>query len=191
MLYVRTINGKQEFSNCKTIQTLEGIWISNPSPEQIESAGWIEYIPPTPIDEEEPITEPDSYEIMMAVKKMLSSTIDSLSDEEALSVAALYPTWISVLGKTIGIGERYWYDGKLYKVIQQHTVQENWTPDVSISLFTEVTIEEWPEWRQPGGAQDAYMIGDKVTFNGLHYVSLLDNNVWSPETLPSAWRSES
>ncbi|MBP5725286.1 MAG: hypothetical protein J6X18_17135, partial [Bacteroidales bacterium] len=78
------------------------------------------------------------------------------------------------------VGERYWYDGKLYKVIQQHTVQDDWTPDVSASLFTEVSIEEWPDWIQPTGAQDAYMTGDKVTHNDKHWVSDVDNNVWEP-----------
>lgn len=187
MLYTRTINGKQEFSDCRVIQ-LDGIWISNPSEEQIALAGWIEYIPPQV--EPTPMTEPDTYEIMEAVKKMLSSSVTDLSDEEALSVAALYPTWISKIGEQVNTGERYWYDGKLYKVIQQHTVQDDWTPDVSVSLFTEVTIEEWPEWKQPLGQQDAYMIGDKVTYNGQHYMSLIDNNVWSPEVTPQYWEAQ-
>ncbi len=187
MLYTRVINGKQEFSNCKSI-ILNDTLICNPSIEQIAAAGWIEYV--SPVIESQPVTEPDTYDIMEAVKKMLSSSIENLSDEEALSVAALYPTWISKTGETINIGERYWYNEKLYKVIQQHTVQDNWTPDVSVSLFTEVTIEEWPEWKQPLGQQDAYMIGDKVTYNGQHYVSLIDNNVWSPEVLPSGWEAK-
>lgn len=187
MLYTRTINGKQEFSNCRTIQ-LDGLWISNPSAEQIALAGWVEWIPPQV--EPTPMTEPDTYEIMEAVKRMLSSSVTDLSDEEALSVAALYPTWISKVGEQVNTGERYWYDGKLYKVIQQHTVQEDWTPDVSLSLFTEVTIEEWPEWRQPLGQQDAYMTGDKVTYNGQHYTSLMDYNVYSPEAYPQGWRLE-
>lgn len=184
MLYTRTINGKQEFSNCRTIQ-LDGLWISNPSAEQIALAGWVEWIPPQV--EPTPMTEPDTYEIMEAVKRMLSSSVTDLSDEEALSVAALYPTWVSKVGKQVNVGERYWYDGKLYKAIQQHTVQEDWTPDVSVSLFTEVTIEEWPEWVQPISAETAYNTGDKVSYNGQHYVSLIDNNVWSPEVTPQYW----
>lgn len=81
-----------------------------------------------------------------------------------------------------------WYDGKLYKVIQSHTVQDDWTPDVSASLFTLVTVEEWPEFVQPTGAHDAYMTGDQITFNGQHYVSLIDNNTYSPETYPQGWQ---
>lgn len=187
MLYTRTINGKQEFSDCRTIQ-LDGLWISNPNSEQIALAGWVEYVPPQV--EPMPMTEPDMYDIMDAVKRMLSSSVAELSDEEALSVAALYPTWNSKMGEQVNTGERYWYDGKLYKVVQAHTVQENWTPNVSASLFSEVTIEEWPEWVQPTGVQDAYMIGDKVTFEEKHYISLIDNNTWSPAVYPAGWEEQ-
>jgi hypothetical protein len=31
------------------------------------------------------------------------------------------------------------------------------------------------------------MTGDKVTFNGEHYESLIDNNTWSPADYPSGW----
>ena len=118
---------------------------------------------------------------------MLSSEAEELSDEDALEVAALYPTWTSKMGQTINVNERLWYDGKLYKVIQSHTVQSDWTPDVATSLFTEISIEEWPAWVQPTGAQDAYMQGDKVTFDGEHYISLIDNNTWSPVDYPAGW----
>ena len=82
------------------------------------------------------MTEPDTYEIIEAVKKMLSSSVAELSDEDALDVAVLYPTWNGKIGQSVNTGERYWYDGALYKVIQSHTVQEDWTPDVTASLFT-------------------------------------------------------
>lgn len=38
------------------------------------------------------------------------------------------------------------------------------------------------DWVQPTGAQDAYQKGDKVTYEGKHYISDIDNNVWSPTT---------
>lgn len=43
------------------------------------------------------------------------------------------------------------------------------------------------EWKQPTGAHDAYMKGDKVIYKGDVYESLIDNNVWSPEVYPSGW----
>lgn len=184
-MYYKIINDRQVFSTCKSIRTANGV-ISKPSAEQIAAEGWQVYTPP--IVPPQPQTEPDMEQMIEAVKKMLTSSTEELSDEDALDVAALFPTWVSKIGDEVAVGERLWYDGKLYKVIQAHTVQEDWTPDNATSLFTEVSIEEWPEFVQPTGAQDAYMIGDKITFNGNYYVSLIDNNVWSPEANPSGWQ---
>ena len=76
-------------------------------------------------------------------------------------------------------------DGLLYQVIagKGHTSQADWTPDVATSLWKPIAnpAEEWPQWSQPIGAHDAYMMGDKVTYNGQHYISIVDNNVWAPD----------
>lgn len=166
------------FSDCKTIQTDEGVWISNPSAEQIAEAGWMPY-EPTPVAPV-PSVEPEYQEVIEAVKKMLKSSCETLSDEQALEVAALYPTWVSMIGKDVAVGQRYWYDEKLYRVIQAHTVQESWTPELTPSLFAEVSIEEFPEWKQPLGSEDSYHLGDKVSHVEKHWVSTIDYNVYEP-----------
>lgn len=181
MTYTKTINGRQVFSSCATIQMPDGSWVSNPSPEQISAAGWEVYVPPVvPEPEPEPQTEPDMYEVMEAVKRMLATDIVELSDEDALDIAALYPTWASKDGEQVVVGERLWYDGKLYKVVQAHTVQDDWKPDTLPALYTEVSIEEIPAWVQPVGATGLYMTGDKVTHNGSTWESTVDNNSWEP-----------
>ena len=43
------------------------------------------------------------------------------------------------------------------------------------------------EFKQPTGAHDAYMNGDMVVYNGKIYKSIIDNNVWSPDTYPNGW----
>ena len=186
-MWTKIINDRQVFSQCKTIQANNGTWISNPTVEQILAAGWEEFVIPEPSDEDAISVEPTAEQIIIAVKTMLSSNTESLSDEEALAVAALYPLWIDKVGKSVAVGERLWYNNKLYKVIQAHTVQEDWTPDTAVSLFTVVSIEEWPEFIHPTGAHDAYNTGDKITFNGHHYVSKIDSNVYSPEEYPDGW----
>ena len=82
------------------------------------------------------------------------------------------------------IGQLRQYNGILYKCILEHTSQEDWTPDTAVSLWTTTAnpAEEWPLWSQPIGAHDAYMTGDKVTYNDQHYISTVDHNVWSPPT---------
>lgn len=187
MIYYKVINDRQVISSCKAIQ-LNGVWVSNPSAEQIALAGWEVYVPP--VIPPKPQTEPDYDLVIQAVKRMLSSDTEELTDKDALDVAAMFPTWASKIGESVSVGERLWYDGKLYKVIQAHTTQADWTPDAVPALFREVSIVEWPEFVQPTGAHDAYMAGDKVTFNGQHYTSIIDNNVYSPAAYPAGWRLE-
>lgn len=171
-------SGIREFSTCKTIKTSSGQWISNPSAEQIAAEGWVEYIPP--VIPPAPQTEPSEYDKVVALNKMLASDIVALDDESALQVIALFPTWVEYIGKTLNVGERYYYDNRLWKVIQSHTAQADWTPNATPALYTEVSIEEFPEWRQPLGSEDAYKNGDKVSHNGKHWVSTMDANVYEP-----------
>jgi len=187
-MYHKFIGDREVFSTCKSIQTNEGFWISNPTEEQIADAGWLPYVPP--VVPPEPELEPDLTAEMEAVKRMFSTQTEELSDEEALEVAALFPTWASKIGSEVKVGERLWYNGKLYKVIQAHTTQADWTPDVTPALYVEVSVVEWPGWVQPTGAQDAYNKGDKVTFEGKHYMSLIDGNIWSPAAYPAGWEEQ-
>lgn len=50
--------------------------------------------------------------------------------------------------------------------------------------------DEWPEYKQPTGAHDAYHVGDKITYNGKHYTCVLDGCVWTPDTYPQGWQEE-
>lgn len=74
------------------------------------------------------------------------------------------------------------YGGKLYRCLQAHTSQEDWTPTAAASLWKEIgdPTVEYPAWSQPIGATDAYALGDKVSHNGKKWVSTCANNVWEP-----------
>ena len=52
----------------------------------------------------------------------------------------------------------------------------------------EQPTEEYPEYKQPTGAHDAYKIGDKITYNGKHYECIFGNCVWNPDEYPSGWK---
>lgn len=126
--------------------------------------------------------------------RQLRATIEGLSvnldDEDAIGSAELFPNW--QVGKAYKTGERVRYLGVLYKVLQDHTSQIDWTPDAAVSLFARVLIpdpEVIPVWVQPDST-NPYMTGDKVYYpdeNGSIYISKIDNNVWSPEAYPAAW----
>ena len=105
---------------------------------------------------------------------------EAATDEQALTVLALYPVWRSGVNYAAGI--RVLYNGILYKVLTTHTSQDNWTPDAAPSLFAKVLIPDEtivPEWEQPDST-NPYSAGDKVTHNGKTWVSDIDNNVWEP-----------
>lgn len=114
---------------------------------------------------------------------MIEKASVSLSDDDAYGVPELFPEWkADTQYKT---DDRIRYEGILYKVLQDHTSQSDWTPDIAVSLYVAVpepgTI---PVWKQPTGSTDAYMKGDKVHFpteSDPVYISIVDNNVWSPD----------
>lgn len=54
----------------------------------------------------------------------------------------------------------------------------------------EDSADEWPEYKQPTGAHDAYHVGDKITYNGKHYTCAMDNCVWTPDVYPQGWQEE-
>ena len=121
-------------------------------------------------------------------RRKIEAAAASQTDEAALESVDLFPAWKE--GISVQTGERYRYNGKLYRVVQAHVTQDDWTPDVTPALFTEVSLDSWPEWKRPTGAQDAYNKGDKVTYNGAHYVSLIDANVYSPDEYPAGWEAQ-
>lgn len=73
------------------------------------------------------------------------------------------------------------YEGVLYEVIQPHTSQQDWPPNLLPSLYKEHRPEgAITHWKQPLGAQDAYQVGDKVFHAGKFWISTLNANVWAP-----------
>ena len=112
------------------------------------------------------------------VRKAMDTAGAALSDETALSAAAIFPMWAS--STAYSVGDRVQYGGVLYKCVQAHTSQLDWIPSVTPALWTAVSVDEYPEWVQPTGSQDAYSKGDKVSYEGKHYQSTVDANVWSP-----------
>ena len=112
------------------------------------------------------------------LRALIEALSASLSDETALTGVELFPPWS--VGKAYATGDRVQYEGTLYKCVQGHTSQADWTPPVTPALWTAVSLDEYPAWVQPTGAHDAYSKGDKVTHSGKHWASDVDNNTWEP-----------
>ena len=113
------------------------------------------------------------------LRQLIEQLAVTLDDETALTGVELFPAW--VVGKAYAANDRAQYNGTLYKCIQAHTSQSDWMPSATPALWKTVSLDEYPEWVQPTGAHDAYNIGDKVTYNGQHYVCTSNANVYAPD----------
>ena len=125
------------------------------------------------------------------LRRTIESLTTNLDDEDALDNVELFASW-SGNGISYTIGDRVKYNEVLYKVLQNHTSQEGWTPESAPSLFAKVLIPtpDIPVWEQPSST-NPYMKGDKVhypTIDSPIYESLVDNNVWVPEGNPTLWK---
>ena len=120
------------------------------------------------------------------LRQLIEQLAITLDDETALTGVELFPTW--VVGKAYAVNNRVQYNGTLYKCIQAHTSQSDWMPSATPALWKTVSVDEYPEWVQPTGAHDAYNIGDKVTYNGQHYVCTSNANVYAPDVY--GWQLE-
>ena len=109
---------------------------------------------------------------------MVDVALDYLDDEQAESVTMLFEDWQA--GVPYAVGDRRQYDGLLYRCVQAHTSQVDWTPSAVPALWTRTSTEEWPEWVQPQGAHDAYEVGAKVSHNGGRWISDINANIWEP-----------
>lgn len=74
-------------------------------------------------------------ENLVAAIKAMRKTAE---DQTAARAVELYPLW--AVGLTVAVGDRLQHGGKLYKVIQAHTTQADWTPDITPNLWTVIDV---------------------------------------------------
>lgn len=120
-----------------------------------------------------------------------------LSDNQKEEILSRYEEYQE--DKEYKEGDKFTFDGKIYEVIQGHRSQANWIPSSTPALYKEflsVKIKDEEgnesevvaEFKKPTGAHDAYQKGDKVSFEGAIYESLIDNNAYSPIEYQQGWK---
>lgn len=127
-----------------------------------------------------PTYAPTQAEVMTQLRTLVKGSVSELDDEKAVEVPSLFDPWIPNEDVTIGVRRYFNGTGFLYKCVQAHKTQIGWEPNVTPALWAKVSVEEWPAWSQPTGAQDAYEKDSKVSHNNKHWISDVDNNVWEP-----------
>ena len=118
--------------------------------------------------------------------RQLRATIEelatNLTDNAALEAKELFSIWSTDTDYTVD--DRVRYEDGLYRVLQNHTSQDDWTPTNAPALFAEILPgqdgTDIGEWVQPDST-NPYMRGDRVIYNNKIYESTIDNNVWAPD----------
>lgn len=119
--------------------------------------------------------------------RTLQALAQGISDESVVArIPDVYPLWqpqrLYQFGEyaahTCGDQSK----NQVYKCLQGHLSQSGWTPDTESALWKRVGYgqSDLEMWVQPLGAFDAYNSGDRISHNGVAYISTLDGNVWEP-----------
>ena len=105
----------------------------------------------------------------------------SISEENIIKFPEVFEEWTTGTHYTVGSIRKYGEDELLYMCDIEHDSQDEWTPDI-VSMWHQIgnPKEEYPAWIQPVGAEGAYALGDKVSYNGKKWESTADGNVWEP-----------
>ena len=92
-----------------------------------------------------------------AMRAVIEESVTTLDDDTAATVPSLFTPWKP--GEAVNVGDRRYYATRLYKVIQAHTTQADWTPDVTPAL-----------WAVLGDPGEAGTIDDPITAaRGMEY----------------------
>lgn len=141
----------------------------------------------------------NKYQAAEQFRRALQMFCQTLDDEQAMEIATVYPEWADNTAYAVGTMVTYGYnevdDPQLYRCVQAHTSQANWTPDETPALWSAIGLapDDVPIWSQPTGSHDAYNTGDRVHYPDAEspiYVSLIDGNIYSPDAYPAGWERE-
>jgi len=148
---------------------------------------------PAKVDDEGNVIDPTLVAVVAAddlARRGLTDGLiraDLLTEAELAEIAGHYFAWDS--STAYEVDDLASHNGLVYKCLQAHTAQVDWTPDVVPALWRVAAPGGViPEWVQPTGAHNAYQTGDRVTFEGQVYESTIDSNVWSPTAYPAGWQ---
>lgn len=94
-----------------------------------------------------------------------------LTAEQALEVKEMFPMWDEFVGKEITSGTRFQYDGKLWEVLQDHTVLSHYQPSINTAaLYKEVVLETNEEGEVNGTLENPIPYeGNMVLESGKYY----------------------
>lgn len=115
------------------------------------------------------------------LRRIIEQAMDAaVEDAAALEAVVLFPQWDQDASYEAGMRVRF--AGVLYRCLQAHRAQADWTPGAAGSLWARVLVpdgDEIPDWVQPDST-NPYEKGARVRHQGRLWVSVAEHNVWEP-----------
>lgn len=119
----------------------------------------------------------------LTVTPLMADTA-KMSDESKLT--ALFDVF-DPDGHAYSVGDVASYDGVLYRVVQAHKSQADWTPDKVPALFKVHRTPEMTEWV----AGIAVKAGERFGYGGATWEVVQGHTTqkgWEPDRVPSLWK---
>ena len=123
-------------------------------------------------------------------ERIFQATETLLPDDKIIEFSSHVVKWNE--GEAVVEGNARTYEGDVYRCIQPHTTQADWTPDVTPALWVKLTPDEAEgkeiiRWFEPT-AEHNYSLGQLVVYtDDKIYESKLNDNIWSPTAYPTGW----
>lgn len=130
----------------------------------------------------------DILEQAKAIRNSINTVTANLTDEQAVEVMELYMPW--VVGEAVAVGDMRRDEGKLYRCLQAHTTQAEWKPALVPALWVEIApAGEYREIKDNMLSTEAFALGEIGWYKNKDdlYKSLIDNNVYTPDSYPAGW----
>ena len=112
----------------------------------------------------------------------------NIDENTALEHKGLFDEWAVGVDYTVGAMRQY--KGLLYKCLQSHTSQEDWTPDATPALWVQAAApNEYREIKDGMLSTEAFALGEIGWYKteGNLYKSLIPANTYTPDTYPNGW----
>lgn len=124
-----------------------------------------------------------------------TAVVDSkVTDAELLRVQPALEGRLWQPGLSVSVGDVYTFGAYLWKCVQAHTTQGDWSPDLTPALWHKVEIVVENETRVWTSAVE-YTVGDVVAYpnaDGTQYECLQAHTSlisWEPPNVPALWKA--
>ena len=117
---------------------------------------------------------------------LASTDTTKMSDEQAAKLTALFDPFDGD-GHAYSVGDVANYGGVLYRAVQAHRSQADWTPDKVPALFKVHRTPEMTEWV----AGIAVKAGERFGYGGATWEVVQGHTTqkgWEPDRVPSLWK---